>query len=109
MKTKGPKKIVAEIVETSEYCKLVELLSSKEILEIVRVLSEKINKKKKSFLLDSGLKPHLNPSTISLKVPQNVQAAKDKFDRELNEQMPLFIQLMNLIPTEDLIPESIAV
>lgn len=113
-----PEEIIAEIVETSKYHRLVELWSLKndggkhlpsEILEIVQALSERISKEKKSFLFSSGLRPHLDLDTISFKVPQHIEAAKDKFDKELNEQMSVFIQLMNLIPTENLMSEPIAV
>ena len=113
-----PEKIIAGIVENSEYDRLVKLWSSEngngqdlpsEILEIVQALSEIIKKKKTSFLFSSGLKPHLDQDTISFRVPQHIQDAKCKFDRELNEQMPLFVKLMNSIPVKSLIPDSIAV
>ena len=113
MKTK---EVVAEIAGSSEYHKLVELwnleskcLSSK-IIKIIQILDKRTNKKKKSFLRSSGLKPcNSQANIIDFKVPQSVQTAKDEFDKGLNKQMPIFIQLMNLIPAEILMPEPIAI
>ena len=117
MKPENPENIVAKIVKSSRYTDLVKLWSSEngdeedlpsEILEMVRDLSERINMEKKSFLRTFlcafGLKPQTN--IISFRVPGEVQDAKDQFDRELNKQMPVFIQVMNKIPAEDLIPAS---
>ncbi len=113
------KDIVAEIAKSSEYHKLLELWNLKdddskclsfEIIEIIQTLDERTNQKKKSFLRSSGLKScksHAN--IIDFRVPHDVQTAKDEFDKELNEQMTVFVQLMNLIPAENLVLESIAI
>ena len=115
-----PEEIIAGIIKNSGYDRLVKLCSSengngehlpsKEIIEIFCALDKKIDIEKKSFLRSFGLRPR-EPHTniIDFKVSPDIQDAKDEFDRELKKQMPTFIQLINKIPAEDLIPESIAV
>lgn len=103
-----PEKIVAKIVETSEYCKLVELwslengngehLPSEKVVKMFLALNRKIDDEKKSFFRTFGLKSQAN--IINFKVPRDVQATKDEFDRELNRQMPDFIDLMNRMPIQ---------
>ncbi len=121
------KDIIAKIAESLEYYKLVKLWSSEdnntkdlppEIVQIVKGLNKRIYEEKQSFFRSFGLKsrePHAN--TITFKVPQDIQTAKNEFDKELKEQMLVFVELMDLIPAgilfpalkEDLVPEPIAI
>lgn len=104
--------IVTAIAKSQEYSELVELWKLVQdepgpgtesiwgrIYELLRFLEEVIDAKKKAFLIEvsrSCIK-NTKPNTIYFTSSPNVIAAQEAFARQINEQMPIYIVLADLM------------
>ncbi|MBZ9577645.1 hypothetical protein KJA13_01230 [Patescibacteria group bacterium] len=113
------KDIIAEIAQCSEYRQLVELVEFcelvrddpdlrmadiwEDIYELLYVLEETIYTRRKAFL-EKLTRSYRSKNAAENKIyfggMQNVQAARDAFVRQVKEQMPVYIQLMDLIEAQ---------
>ena len=106
------KNIVAEIAQCSEYRQLVEFCELvrddpdlrmvdiwEDIYELLCVLEETIYTQRKAFLEEltrSYRSKNALKNKIYFAATQNVQVARDAFVKQVKEQMPVYVQLMDI-------------